>query len=308
MVSGRAARVRASIGRLAARRRHPTQRAILGFVRLHAMALALVALAGCAAAISALDRRSHAERIAGRGGLARSVVATDGFVLTTYHRLGQPGHALRVYIEGDGLAWMSRRRLSRDPTPVDPLALDLAALDPAANVVYLARPCQYTEGDALCGPDYWSSKRFAEVVIVSMDQAVERFRRQARAKEVHLIGYSGGAAVAALIAARRRDVASLRTVAGNLDPVAFNRHHGVSPDTGSLNAADAAPALAGLAQHHFVGRRDAVVPPFIAEGFARAAGDRRCIRITVLDGVGHADGWRERWRDLLRRPVTCSMD
>jgi hypothetical protein len=96
----------------------------------------------------------HAERIAGRGGPARSLVATDGFVLTAYYRLGQPGAALSVYIEGDGLAWMSRRRLSRDPTPVDPLALDLAALDPAANVVYLARPCQHTEHDPLCEPVY----------------------------------------------------------------------------------------------------------------------------------------------------------
>ena len=281
---------------------------ILGFARLPAIALVLVGLAGCGAAFSSLDRAGHAERIAGRGGLARSLVATDGFVLTAYHRLGQPGAALSVYIEGDGLAWMSRRRLSRDPTPVDPLALDLAALDPAANVVYLARPCQYTERDPLCGPAYWSLKRFAEEVIVSMDQAVEHFRRQARATDVHLIGYSGGAAVAALIAARRRDVATLRTVAGNLDPWAFNRHHGVSPLTGSLNALDAAPALAGLAQHHFVGLGDTVVPPFIAEGFARAAGDRRCIQITVLDGVGHTEGWRERWRDLLRRPVTCTKD
>ena len=270
--------------------------------------LVALQLAGCAAGDLFLDRHGLADRIGARAGYVKTLVTAEPFVLTAYYRIAEPGESLTVYIEGDGQAWLSRRRLATDPTPTDPVALRLAALDPSPNVVYLARPCHYTEPrlNPFCGPAYWSNKRFAGEVIAAMDQAVENFRRRSRAREVHLVGYSGGGAVATLIAARRRDVGSLRTIAGNLDHVTLNRHHRVSPLTGSLNPIDFAPALARLPQRHFVGSDDRVVPPFIAEGFARRAASSRCIRVTVVEDVTHAKGWVERWPDLLTMPVACS--
>lgn len=273
-----------------------------------AMGLAL-AVAGCAEGLPVLDRHAVAERIAKAAGFRSEVVRTRPFILAARYRLSSPGRPLTVYIEGDGLAWLSHRRLSGDPTPSDPVALRLAALDPGPNVVHLARPCQYLDDpdldDPACHPRYWSSHRFSEKVVSAIDQAIEQFRKRIGAVELHLVGYSGGGAVAALVAARRNDVASLRTVAGNLDHEALNRHFGVSPLTGSLNPADYAAALAGVPQHHFVGREDQVVPAFVADGFARRAGDTRCIRISAIDGVSHETGWPERWRKLLSLPVTC---
>ena len=270
-----------------------------------AIGLALV-VAGCADGFPVPDRHLVAERIATAAGFRTEVVRTRPFILVARYRLSSPGRPLTVYIEGDGLAWLSRGRLSDDPTPTDPVALRLAALDPGPNVVHLARPCQYVD-DSACHSRYWSSHRFSENVVSAIDQAIEHFRKRIGAVAVHLVGYSGGGAVAALVAARRKDVASLRTLAGNLDHEALNRHFGVSPLTGSLNPADYAAALSRVPQHHFIGREDQVIPAFVAGSFARKAGDTRCIRISAIDGVSHEYGWPERWRKLLSLPVACRL-
>lgn len=260
--------------------------------------------ASCAAIIPSLDRQRVADGIAAVGGFHSEDVTTHTFKLRTYHRLSEVRGPLVVYIEGDGQAWLSTRRLSADPTPVDPVALRLAALDPSTNVLYIARPCQYVD-DPGCHPRYWSSHRFSEEVIASVAEAIEKLRARVGSARLHLIGYSGGGAVASLIAARSRHVVDLRTVAGNLDHAILNRHYGVSPLTGSLNPADRAAELAHIPQQHFVGRQDMTVPEFVAESFADKSGDGRCIEISVIDGATHGDGWTERWRSLLSLPVTC---
>lgn len=260
-------------------------------------------LAGCAA----FDRGGTADQIAKPAGMTRSLVRTSGFVLTAYTRNRDAEAPWVVYIEGDGLAWRSRSEVSPDPTPRTPVGLQLAVLDPAPNVLYLARPCQYTpfEVDRRCHKDYWTGRRFAEEVVASMNEAIDKGTRSST-RGVRLVGYSGGGAVAALIAARRSDVIDLRTVAGNLDHVALNRHHDVTPLKGSLNAADVAPKLAGLPQLHLVGGRDKVVVPSVVESYAQRAGERRCIRIQRVEGATHEDGWTEIWPATLRRPPACA--
>ena len=42
---------------------------------------------------------------------------------------------LHIYIEGDGLSWRSRRRVSQDPTPTRPTGLMLAAADPSLATI-----------------------------------------------------------------------------------------------------------------------------------------------------------------------------
>lgn len=266
-------------------------------------AVALLALlAGCAG----FDRVGTADRLAAPAQMTRSLVRTGTFVLTAYARNRDAGAPWVVYIEGDGLAWRSRTEVSPDPTPLAPVGLRLAALDPSPNVLYLARPCQYTpfDVDRRCREEYWTGRRFAEEVVASMNDAIERTLR-GNSRGVRLVGYSGGGAVAALIAARRPDVIDLRTVAGNLDHVALNRHHDVTPLKGSLNAADVAERLARLPQLHLVGGRDTIVVPSVVESYARRAGDRRCIRIQRVEGASHEDGWTEVWPSALRRPLAC---
>lgn len=265
-------------------------------------------LSGCATTATPAQRRQLADELARAGGLGGTQVPAAGFVLLAYQRLAAPGQALTVYIEGDGYAWKTRHSLSDDPTPTDPVALRLALRDPAANLVYLARPCQYLAApDAgRCAPDYWSSRRFSEEVIAATDAALAQLRARAQAPGLHLVGYSGGAAVAALVAARRGDVLSLRTVAGNLEHAALTTLHGVTPLHGSLNPAAQAARLSALPQRHFAGGRDRVVPPAIAEGFLARLDSQRCAALTVVPEASHEQGWAEHWPGLLALAPACA--
>jgi len=268
---------------------------------LACLCLTLGMLAGCA------DPNLHADAMAQTAHLRRAQVTTDSFVLTSFYRISRPDLPLTVYIEGDGLAWRSRTEPSTNPTPHQALGLALAAADPAANVVYLARPCQFTPmaANPRCDKAYWTNKRFADEVVVAMNQAVTHYADQVPGQRIHLVGYSGGGALAVLIAARRNDVGSLRTVAGNLDHAEVNRLHQVSPMPGSLNAIDVAPQVASIAQIHFSGGDDAVVPPLIAQRFVAAAGGR-CAQAHVVPGMNHENDWAGRWPDLLKIPPLCA--
>jgi pimeloyl-ACP methyl ester carboxylesterase len=232
------------------------------------------------------------------------MVQTDGFLLTTFARIGTPVESIHIYIEGDGYAWRSRTEPALDPTPRHALALQLAAQDPAANVVYLARPCQFTDNDPHCETAYWTGKRYAPEVIAALDQATSHFAALAPGLPLDLIGYSGGGALAVLIAARRHDIGSIRTVAGNLDPDAVMRLHDVSPLTLSVNPMSEAVSVAAIPQIHFSGGHDTVVPPSIAEDFARAEGGA-CVQLRVIPKMEHEGPWAGIWRTLLLEPVQC---
>jgi len=266
----------------------------------------LVAACSASAGCATLDRDANADSIAGPVGLKRMVMKTDPFILTTFARIRDPGQPVTVYIEGDGLAWLSRSEVSLDPTPREAMGLALAAADPSPNVVYLARPCQFTvrAKNPTCGVPYWTGKRFAPEVVASMNQAVDQITAQVPGQKINLVGYSGGGAVAVLIAASRKDVGSIRTVAGNLDHAEVNRLNKVSPLSGSLNAIDVVREIAGIPQIHFSGAADTTVPPVIAQRFGAAAGSS-CVRLRTVPGTTHEIGWRERWWDLLREVPAC---
>ena len=272
-------------------------------------ALASFFLSGCLTVPSAGERLSTADTIAQEAELHKNKIRTRPFLLTAYSKILEPGKELHIYIEGDGYAWVTRNRVSGDPTPRRPVALELAAKDPATNVVYLARPCQYTpmEMDPACEEAYWTDKRFSEEVIGSMDQAIDKFVKDAQGPGVHLIGYSGGGAVAVLIAARRQDIKSLRTVAGNLDPNGLNEYHEVSPlnDT-SLDPMAVAGKLSAIPQYHFTGTDDPVVPAFIAGHFAEKSKSSACVHVVPVQGADHVNGWGEAWPRLLTLPLDCS--
>ena len=257
--------------------------------------LLLLFLAACA------GRRDQAEALATSTGFQRLVFETGSFGLVGY--LKGAGPRLTVYIEGDGLAWISRTRLSDDPTPRQPLALELATRDPGPAVLYLARPCQYTNPAAgrPCPPAYWSSHRFAPEVIAAVGRALDEARRRTGASRLVLVGYSGGGAVAALTAAGREDVVALATVAAPLDHAAWTRHHRVDPLTGSLNPADSATRLSALPQIHFAGARDEIVPPAVIAAFLSREGPDASRRLYTSAEADHHCCWLRLWPQL--RPL-----
>jgi hypothetical protein len=268
-------------------------------LKLFTCAILLAMLPACAA----LDRNAHADALAAPAHLQRETLRTRDFMLTAYARITREDKPVDVYIEGDGSAWLSRSEPSLDPTPRDATGLALAAADPSPNVVYLARQCQFTpmSENPRCDVRYWTGARFAPEVIESMNEAVDAV---AAGRRIHLIGFSGGGAVAALIAARRHDVLSLCTVAGNLDSEYVNRLHDVSAMPASLNPVDAAPALRTLPQLHFTSDADRVVPPSVAKRFVDATGGR-CAQTKVVSGIAHDGDWAHVWPALLQSPVRC---
>ncbi|WP_419787167.1 hypothetical protein [Pseudodesulfovibrio sp.] len=206
---------------------------------------------------------------------------------------------VHIYIEGDGVAYSTRTSPSPDPTPITPTALLLARQDNAPAVAYLGRPCQYVTGDA-CTTTCWTTGRFSENVVKTENQLVDRAKRATGAQQVVLIGFSGGGAVAALLAEARDDVAELITVCGNLDHTVWTRMHNVTPLYGSLNPADKAARLASLRQIHLLGEEDTNVTRRVTDSFVAKLPKGASVLIRTIPGLAHGgEAWAEVWPGIL---------
>jgi len=241
-----------------------------------------------------------ASELATRGGFIRHVFTAPDFDIVGYTRYA-PDSALTVYIEGDGRAWLTRNQPSSDPTPGLPLALALAVLDHTPNKVYLARPCQFTAGTPEfrdCTIEDWTSGRMSQAVIRSMDVALNQAKTESGAQHIHLVGYSGGGGIAILLAARRKDVASIRTVAGNLNIDLWTRQHNISPLVHSLHPEDHAGAVRHISQTHYVGAKDTNITETITSSFIKASSGNLS-DMQVIPNCTHSTGWEEQWSHLL---------
>ena len=290
------------------RNREPVRPAVVSV-----LLILVVSAIGCALGETSIpdsdERRASATRIAAEFGFERQGVIADEAdelpIAAWVRRLpnnGESKPAVHIYIEGDGVAWQSRRRLSLDPTPVTPIALALAAEDASrATVVYLGRPCQYGfPAKNSCRPFLWTAARYGEVVIEAMNRRIDALRTELEHDApITLIGYSGGGVVAALLAARRSDVHLLVTIAAPLDVDAWTRNANVSPLLASLSPANATGRLRGIRQHHFVGRDDTAVPISVTENFHHALGPDAPSTLTVVDDMDHRS-WPRVWANLIQ--------
>lgn len=196
---------------------------------------------------------------------------------------------LWVMIEGDGRAWLNTREPSRDPTPVDAAGWRWAQNISRANVLYLARPCQYLSSIELeaCSVSDWTNARFSEKWVGRLNAAIDDAKRTAHAKKIVVAGYSGGGVMAALIAARRNDVVMLITVASPLDHAAWTAHHGVTPLTDSLDVLTVREKLMRLPQVHVTGADDKVVPTILMQNFLLAYPTYAPAELITLPGIDH---------------------
>jgi pimeloyl-ACP methyl ester carboxylesterase len=262
--------------------------------------LLLFLLAACSSIPSPRERQLHANALAIQMNWQSLRLRSGRFDLLAYvpRHIGTD-ETLTIYIEGDGFAWVSGSMPSADPTPREPLALKLALAHPGGNAAYLARPCQYVDAEQPpCAQHYWTEMRFAEEVIVSENFAVDALKQHFGARRLVLVGYSGGGAVAALLAARRDDVTRLVTVAGNLDHRAWTAHHRVAPLSGSHNAADVAERLAHLPQTHYVGAKDRVIPPELSQHWPHAIIGPQAANLHVIPDADHACCFAKQWQLL----------
>lgn len=263
------------------------------------LSFTLMLLAGCQAPLTQLQELSteHAHRV--------TLESSRPFPLAMSLPLARPsGSRLRVYLEGDGHAWATATQPSLDPSPRTLLLARLAMSDPQPSV-YLARPCQFVSSPA-CKPVVWTDQRFGQAALDSLDQALDRIRQHYGNRDFELIGYSGGAALALLLAAKRDDIAVVQTLAGNLSPRQWTQSLGLSPLHGSLEPLDRSERLARVAQRHFLGLDDRTVPPALYEHYRSALGPAACIESVRLPGVDHAEGWAAAWAQWRDRPLRCA--
>lgn len=246
------------------------------------------------------------EREAKNGGLQLVEIPGNGFVITSFQRIQNANSAIHVYIEGDGFAWITRTQPSRDPTPKNALALKLALKDTSPNVVYLARPCQYSLSKSpRCNVNKWTDERFSPEMVDVMNDSLDSVKSQHPEQRFDLIGYSGGATIALMLAASRNDILSLRTVAGNLSPKMVNAFHKVSEIESMGETLVIRSKITNLAQVHFYGENDDVMPRLIAENYLSSLKDKHCTQIVEVKKASHNKGWVEVWPSLLNQPVTC---
>jgi len=207
---------------------------------------------------------------------------------------------LRVYIDGDGVPFVTPSRVAQDPTPRKSLMMRLMAQDPNP-AIFVSRPCYYSAGhdsaQPLCAdPRTWTTGRYGEAVVRSMAAAIAAAGRARGYRAITLIGHSGGGTLAVLIAARLPAVRRVVTLSGNLDPERWAAHHGYSPLTDSLSPLSARLAPE-VVEFHVVALSDKVVPPSVAarylEDEARA---RRGYYVCELPRCGHENCVKKRWK------------
>lgn len=246
-----------------------------------------------------------AEHFAQEHGFKKELVYGGHFWITTFQRITSHNLPYVFYIEGDGEAFKNRYTISDDPTPRSTMLLQLASMDRRPNVVYVARPCQYTpmELNNSCNHTYWSDKRMSEDSIHSLNEVITKL---SSGQLVDLIGFSGGGGVAVLVAARNKQVRSIITVAANLDHVNFNKYHRVRPMIGSLNPIDYAKKVRSIPQIHLSGGQDKVVPAFIADDFVKAAANPYCVKREIISNATHLKNWDKDWLYILNIPLKCS--
>lgn len=207
---------------------------------------------------------------------------------------------LRVYLEGDGHSWATATQPSLDPSPHNLLVPRLAIDDPTPNA-YLARPCQFVMA-AACRSALWTNRRFSQEVVTRLSQALDHLKQRYGNREFEIVGYSGGAALALLLAAQRKDVAQVQTIAGNLSPRLWATMKGLSPLDGSLDPLDYRNQLALLPQRHLIGEADRIIPGRLAEVYQQALGSPLSHYVSV-PVVSHDVGWETTWGRWINTPL-----
>ncbi len=269
-----------------------------------AMLACLVLASGCARRVPGPGERLQTARhiVETVPGAEEIRFAGTPFDLLGFTRIakGCRGQEIHIYIEGDGLSWLTPSIVSDDPTPLNPLALKLWAKDPHPFKIYLARPCQYVSG-ACCDQTVWTAGRFSKDVIQTYHRVLDQVSGQLGPASFIVFGYSGGGAVAAILSAQRTDISRLVTVAGNLDTAFWTQKHHLSPLAGSLNPADFVKELAHKDQYHFIGGLDKNVGPDVFFSFAKKFADKTTPCYKIWDQFDHGCCWEDPWPNLLKQ-------
>lgn len=218
-------------------------------------------------------------------------IKTRSFSIASWQKITSPNSVYKIYIEGDGYAFNARGKATQDPTPHSNLVKELAFGDNSPNVIYLARPCQYIKSP-ICSQRHWTAARFAPEIINAEYEAI---KSTVGGNPVILIGFSGGAQVAGLIATAKPglNVKKIITIAGNLDHLAWTQYHKLPPLSESMNLESYRNQFAKILQIHYVGTKDKVIPPVLVNQFV---GNNDLI--IKVKNASHNEGWEQIYNNI----------
>ena len=226
-------------------------------------------------------------------GFKPRIFQSDFFPIFALLKRGS-GDYLHVYLEGDGQAYLNDFTPSLDPTPNFPVAFWLAMHDQnPASILYLARPGQYLASGNVA-VKYWTNARFSLDVVLALSQIISQVKAELGPKKIILVGFSGGGALAALIASKRQDVSYLATVGGNLNLGCWVKKHNLSALSQSLDPLSMASSLASLPQRHVLGLEDKIIPRECLEEFCRYIAPEN-LELIIVSNLGHISTWHKIW-------------
>lgn len=262
-------------------------------------------LSGCSTTKDVTTRIQESQDIAAQNNFQMHFVKGKDFVLTTYQRINDRNLPFVFYVEGDGHISEKYAVASDNPTPVNPMLLKLATIDKRPNVVYIARPCQYTpvEMNPKCKSNqYWVEKRIGQEAVDSINDVINTINN---GQKFSLVGFSGGGGITVLIAKQNNNVKDIISIGGNLDTREFDEYHnGRGYLTKSLNPINYAKQVSNIPQLHLSGQNDKTVPSFIAENYVKAS-TSNCVKHQVIPDATHGKGWDKVWSSILNIPLIC---
>ena len=218
-------------------------------------------------------------------------ISTSTFKIATWQKVQNRNAPFKFYIEGDGYAFRANGNVSSNPTPRSVLMRKLAFADSHSNVIYMARPCQFVKDDK-CEPKYWSNARFSKETVQAQYEAT---RQIAGAQPLILVGFSGGAQIAGLMAVQYKDlqIAKLVTIAGNLDVKAWTDYHHLPELNLSDDLRNYRVQYAKFKQKHYIGTKDDNIVPAITENFVA---DKTTL--IFIRGANHNKGWENAYEQI----------
>jgi hypothetical protein len=264
------------------------------------IALILTLFLSISCAINTIPAVNNATKIAAEKDMKVKIHHTKNFDIFTLEKISADKKDLkkpiRIYIEGDGNAFINRYRASPDPTPTSDFVLSLIKQDSSPNLVYIARPCQYINSDN-CEEKYWTYDRFSPEVISSLQEVVDSFPHS---QELELVGYSGGAQI--ILHLTNKNIRNIRTIAGNLDLKAFSEFHKIpqlqSPKLDYHR-------ISKIRQTHFVGTEDSIIPINVFKRYKLRMKKKNCINLRLIPDANHKNNWITQWDQLLERRPLC---
>ena len=275
----------------------------LVFVRLRQMRFLLcyilIVLGGCTAKYGSRGA-PHVAFLAQKHDFILTTFNTAQYDLFGAIKVRDP-RRLHVYIEGDGVAWIFRTRIASDPTPKPVTGFALAAADQSgASVVYLARPGHFIQ-DGKTTRHEWTYQRYSLRVMATYHAILEQLSQQFPHADLSLLGYSGGGAIALMMAGQHDKIPGTLTLkrvvtfAGMLDHHAWSAALKLTPLTLALNPPDFAASLSCIPQIHFVGEKDAIVPLSVTQSYMRSLQRENQATVITVPEQNHWDNWDAFW-------------